>query len=132
VRRVQLRVGTDIVPVARIARLVEQRGDDFLDKWFTSAEIAYCRAKAHPARHLAARFAAKEAVFKAVGGDSDGSVPWHEIEVVTATGGAPSIRLTGTIATSAADQRLDEVQVSLSHCEDYATATAVALVRPDE
>lgn len=129
-RRVQVRIGTDIVPVARFARLVEQRGEEFLDKWFTPVEIAHCRAKAHPARHLAARFAAKEAVFKAVGGDSGGPVPWQEVEVVSATDGSPSIRLTGALADHASRQRLEEVQVSLSHCEDYATATAVALVRP--
>ena len=58
-------------------------------------------------------------------------MPWLEIEVLTATGGAPSIRLTGAMTASASEQRLDEVQVSLSHCEDYATATAVALVDPD-
>ncbi len=129
--RVQVRVGTDIVPVARIARLAAERGDAFLQKWFTPAELAFCRAKAHPEQHLAARFAAKEAVFKAVGGDSEGPVPWHDIEVVNGTGGAPDVRLTGTIAALASDQHLDGVQVSLSHCEDYATATAVAVVDPD-
>jgi holo-[acyl-carrier protein] synthase len=128
---VQVRVGTDIVPVARIARLADERGDAFLEKWFTAAELAHCRAKAHPEQHLAARFAAKEAVFKAVGGDSGGPVPWHDIEVVSRPGGAPGVRLTGAIAVSASDQRLDDVQVSLSHCEEYATATAVALVDDD-
>lgn len=125
--RVQVRVGTDIVPVARIARLAE-RGESFLHKWFTAAELTYCHAKAHPEQHLAARFAAKEAVFKAVGGDSAGPAPWHDIEIVNAPGGAPGVRLTGAIAVAAAEQHLDGIQVSLSHCEDYATATAVALV----
>ena len=124
----QVRVGTDIVPVARIARLADERGDTFLQRWFTAAELAHCRAKAHPEQHLAARFAAKEAVFKAVGGDSAGPVPWHDIEVLSAPGGAPAVRLTGDIAAAAAEQHRDDLQVSLSHCEDYATATAVALV----
>ncbi len=124
----EVRVGTDIVPVARIARLVEQRGDEFLGKWFTHAEIGHCQGKAHPEQHLAARLAAKEAVFKAVGGGSRGAVPWLEIEVVSASGGVPRIHLTGVVAESALRQRLGQVQVSLSHCEDYATATAVALV----
>ena len=126
----QVRVGTDIVPVARFARLAE-RGDAFLRKWFTDAELAHCDAKAHPAQHLAARFAAKEAVFKAVGGDSAGPAPWQDIEIVNAPGGAPGVRLTGAVAVAAAEQRLDGIQVSLSHCEDFATATAVALVDED-
>lgn len=124
----RVRVGTDIVPVDRIARLVEQRGDRFLLRWFTQAEIDHCRAKAHPEQHLAARLAAKEAVFKAVSGDSDGPVPWRDIEVVTRPGGPPEVRLTGTVAASAAQHRVADLQVSLSHCEDYATATAVSLV----
>lgn len=128
--RVQVRVGTDIVPVARIARLAE-RGDAFLHKWFTDAELAHCHARAHPEQHLASRFAAKEAVFKAVGGDSAGPAPWHDIEILSAPGGAPGVRLAGAIAAAAAEQGLGSIQVSLSHCEDYATATAVALVDED-
>ena len=66
-----------------------------------------------------------------MGGDSAGPAPWHDIEILGAPGGAPGVRLTGAIAAAAAQQHLDCLQVSLSHCEDYATATAVALVDDD-
>ena len=71
-----LGAGTDIVSVARMARLVRTGGDRFLHRWFTGAEIAYCTSMARPELHLAARMAAKEAVVKALHGPADGPVPY--------------------------------------------------------
>lgn len=121
------RVGTDIVSVARITRLLEDGGTAFLDRWFTPTEIAYCLAKAVPGRHLAARLAAKEAVLKAALPHWEGPPPWRSIEVVNDERGVPSVRLLGPVAEAAAD--LDEISVSLAHCDDYATATALASLR---
>jgi holo-[acyl-carrier protein] synthase len=122
-------VGTDIVPVARIAALVEASGPRFVQRWFTPLEISYCLAKAEPSRHLAARFAAKEAVVKALP-PWDGPLPWRSIEIVNDARGAPTVRLTGALAEAATSSgvRDDDIVVSLSHCDGY--ATAVALVTP--
>lgn len=124
------RVGTDIVSVARITRLLEDGGTACLERWFTSAEIAYCMSKAVPGRHLAARFAAKEALVKALATRWDGPLPWRSIEIVHDDRGAPSVRLCGPTADAAADIGAQEICVSLSHCDDYATATVIVSVQP--
>jgi len=122
-------VGTDIVPVARIAALMAAAGTRFVQRWFTQAEISYCLAKAEPSRHLAARFAAKEAVVKALP-PWDGPLPWRSVEIVNDARGAPTVRLTGALAEAAARAGVGDgdIVVSLSHCDSY--ATAIALVTP--
>ena len=121
--------GIDIVPVARIDRLIRDRGDGFLRRWFTAAEIEYCTRKAVPSRHFAARFAAKEAVAKVLPGTWDGPLPWPSIEIVHGATGAPSVQLSGRILELANSGGVRDIQVSLSHCDDYATAVAIATVR---
>ena len=120
-----VKVGTDIVPVARIAALIAARGLVFLERWFTPREISYCTAKAVPSRHFAARFAAKEAVVKALPVAWDGPLPWRHIEITNDRGGAPSARLSGGIGQAAASAGAGEITVSLSHCGEYATAVAI-------
>jgi len=118
-------LGTDIVSVARFTRLARTGGPAFLERWFTPAEIDYCSGKAEPGRHLAARFAAKEAVVKALPGPWDGPLPWRRIEIVNDARGAPSVRLDGAVREAARRAGVREVQVSLSHCDEYATAVAL-------
>ena len=120
--------GIDIVPVARIERLIRDSGDGFLRRWFTTAEIEYCNRKAVPSRHFAARFAAKEAVAKVLPGKWDGPLPWPSIEIVHADSGAPSVRLSGRVLELATRVGVRDIQVSLSHCDDFATAVAIASV----
>ena len=90
-------VGTDIVAVGRIAALMRDRGAAFLERWFTAREIDYCSSKAVPSRHFAARFAAKEAVAKALPVAWDGPLPWRSIEIVNDPRGAPSVSLSGAV-----------------------------------
>jgi holo-[acyl-carrier protein] synthase len=118
-------VGTDIVSVARIERLLRERGDRFAHRWFTPAEVDYCVAKAVPSRHFAARFAGKEAVVKALPGIWTGPLPWRSIEILPQPTGAPAVRLYGAFAAAVRAAGVRQVQVSLSHCDDYATATAL-------
>ena len=125
-------VGTDIVPVSRIARLISERDTCFLERWFTAGEINYCRGKAYPERHFAARLAAKEAAFKALGADSGTAVPWQDVAIVESPHGAPTVRLSGQLLALATGLGIDTVQVSLSHCEDYATATAITVAPADK
>lgn len=117
--------GTDIVSVARIARIIETRGARFLNRWFTPDEIAYCSEMAQPNKHFAARLAAKEAVFKALPTPSSGPVPWRCIEIVHDEHGAPAVRLSGVLAELAGEGRVGGIHVSLSHCDEFATAVAV-------
>jgi holo-[acyl-carrier protein] synthase len=118
--------GTDIVSVARIATLIRTRGPAFLERWFTPEEIDYCAGKAEPSRHFAARLAAKEAVVKALPLPWDGPLPWRSIEIVTDGRGAPSVRLGGAVRDAAAQAGVGRITVSMSHCDEYATAIALA------
>jgi len=121
-----LAAGTDIVSVARVAALIEARGATYLDRWFTPGEVDYCSSKAVPSRHFAARLAGKEAVVKSLALPWDGPVPWRSIEIVGRPGGAPAVRLAGRVQERAEALGLRSVQVSLAHCDEYATAVAWA------
>ena len=125
-------VGIDIVAVGRIAALIRDRGPAFLERWFTAHEIDYCSGKAVPSRHFAARFAAKEAVVKALPAAWDGPLPWRSIEIATDHRGVPSVHLSGGILDAATKAGIGEISVSLSHCSEYATAVAVVAVMSDQ
>ena len=116
-------IGTDVVAVARVDRLLRTGGERFVSRWFTDAEASYCQAKAHPAQHFAARLAAKEAVAKALRLSQDRNVPWRDIEIVRGAGGAPGLQLHGEIATLA--PRDAYWHVSMSHTEEQASATVL-------
>jgi holo-[acyl-carrier protein] synthase len=116
-------IGTDIVAVSRVEALSATNDGRFLTRWFTAAELAYCQGKAHPARHLAARLAAKESVAKALRLSRDHRLGWHDIEVTLDPEGAPDIAVHGGLAGEVpAGCRW---HVSLSHSDDHATAVAV-------
>jgi holo-[acyl-carrier protein] synthase len=124
-------VGTDIVGVGRIAALIRDRGAAFVERWFTAREIDYCSGKVVPSRHFAARFAAKEAVVKALPMVWDGPLPWRSIEIVNDPRGVPLVRLSGAILSAATRAGVGEIRVSLSHCDEYATAIALVAVTGD-
>jgi len=121
-------VGTDIVAIPRIVALMNARGAAFLERWFTTREIDYCSRKAVPSRHFAARFAAKEAVVKALPVPWDGPLPWRSIEIIADSRGAPSVILSGAILDAATRAGVGDITTSLSHCDEYATAIALAAV----
>jgi len=117
-----LGIGTDLLDVARMARELAKEGAGLRDTVFTPAEISYCEGKRHPARHFAARFAAKEAFYKALGGAGGA---WREIEVENASTGPPRLVLHGS-AREAADRRgVHAVLLSLSHTDGLAMASVV-------
>ena len=122
-----MRVGTDLVEIARIARLVT-RYEKAEERLFTDAERAYCRGKSRRYEHLAARWAAKEAVGKALGTGVGGAVAWRDVEVVAEAGGRPAIQLHGRARTWAKRHGLIQLEVSLSHTGQLAMAHVVALV----
>ncbi|PKQ27870.1 MAG: holo-[acyl-carrier-protein] synthase [Candidatus Anoxymicrobium japonicum] len=111
-------IGVDIVSVERI-RVAAERSKAFLTRNFSDAELTYCLSQKEKYQHLAARFAAKEAVAKALGA---GMKP-TQVEVVHGPGGAPLARLSGTLQREHPDKRLF---LSLSHDGEYAVAFCVA------
>ena len=113
-------VGVDITDVGRIRKMHERFGARLVGRILSETEAAYCLTRPDPAPHIAARFAAKEAVIKCLGG---GCAP-NEIEVVRALSGKPSVILHGRAANRAAGRR---ILISLSHLENLAAAFAVLL-----
>lgn len=121
-------IGIDLVEVARIAAANEKHGPAFAGRYLTEAERAYCDAQARPEIHQAARFAAKEAVAKALGTGIGGDCGWLDIEIVRdADTGAPGVRLTGAAAAFAKHHGIARVLVSLSHTRETAMAQAMAV-----
>ena len=113
-------VGVNIMEIDRFAASLARR-PRLAERCFTPAEAAYCASKAFPPQHFAARFAAKEAVGKALG---IGMTRWREVEVVRGRG-APTIALHGRYARRAEDLGVDRIHVSLTHGRDAAVAMAV-------
>ncbi len=110
---------------------MRDHGAAFLERWFTAREIDYCSGKAVPSRHFAARFAAKEAVLKALPVAWDGPLPWRSIEIANDPRGVPSVGLSGAILDAATRAGVGEIKVSLSYCGEYATAIALVTVTSD-
>jgi holo-[acyl-carrier protein] synthase len=121
-------IGIDVVEVARIASAIERHGEPFLARLFTADERAYCQARKIPAPHYAARFAAKEAVVKALGTGIGEHAAWTDLQIVNDSVGAPKLVLSGAAAIFARVHGISEIQISLTHARDYAAANAVAVV----
>jgi holo-[acyl-carrier protein] synthase len=119
-----LGLGIDLVEIARIEKSMADFGDKFLNRVFCPAELAYCLGMKHPAQHLAARFAAKEAISKALG-TGIGEVSWTELEIVHTGSGAPQVELHGAAAALAQARGIRQILVSLTHTEFLGAATAV-------
>ena len=94
---------------------------------FTPAEIDYCNGKKRSTEHFAGRWAAKEAIFKALGTGWRGKVQWTDFEIRHDGLGKPVVHVTGTSKDFLIEERIADVLLSLSHCREYATATAIAV-----
>jgi holo-[acyl-carrier protein] synthase len=117
-------IGVDLTPVSRMERAMQNHPGRFEARLFTDGERAYCRRSVNFAQHFAARFAAKEALLKALGVPK--GLSWHELEVVNADDGAPRFELSGEAARAAAALGVRKLHLSLSHAADSAIAMVVA------
>lgn len=117
-------IGVDLVEVDRMRRTLA-RTPTLVERLFTDAERAYCERRRDPTERFAARFAAKEAVMKALGVGL-GAVGWHEVEVVRAESGRPSLALTGRAADLAAELGVVRWHLTMTHTSRVAEAIAVA------
>lgn len=120
-------IGTDIVEILRIAQMIERHADLFLQRVFTAHEIEYCSVRKSATQHYAGRWAAKEAVLKAIGTGWSGGIQWTDVEVRNAQGGQPRIELSGGALAACQELGIREVLISISHCRSHATAFAVAV-----
>lgn len=117
-----IRCGTDIIEISRVKKVIETNEDRFLNRMYTDSEILYSESKkSQKYQHYAARFAAKEAVYKVISDKIDlEKFLWKDIEVVNEKSGKPSVKLHINV------EGLKEIDISLSHCKEYAVASVVA------
>lgn len=117
--------GIDIVEISRIKNAAIKWKGKFLKKVFTDKEIAYSKERTYSYQHLAARFAAKEAVLKAFGNGLSKRVEWTEIEIWNEKSGRPIVKLYGHLKQMREDRRIEDIIISLSHTRTYAVASAI-------
>ena len=118
--------GTDIIEINRIKESIETLGDSFKNKIYTEKEIEYCESKKNAKyQHYAARFAAKEAVFKAVSEllADKYEISWKDAEVVNDINGKPRI----TIFNSKLNEKIENIDISISHCKEYAVSNVIVV-----
>lgn len=128
----KITTGVDIIEVERIKDAIDNMGKNFLDKVYTKNEIEYCNnSKVMKYQHFAGRFAAKEAVFKAISEYVDKTVDnmWKKIEIINLESGKPAVNVDNLrdIAGKTADISLVDIDISISHIKDCAVASAVAV-----
>jgi holo-[acyl-carrier protein] synthase len=119
-------IGLDVVDIPRFAGVYERFGEKFLRRVFTDAERVYCGKRTEPLNCYAGRFAAKEAVFKAIGGGTGPPIPLRDVEIAM-DGRRPTARLRGTAERLARERGITEVLVTISHDAGVAAAAAVAV-----
>ena len=129
----KIRTGIDIIEVERIKDAIEELGESFLNRIFTENEIEYCnKSKITKYQHYAARFAVKEAVFKAISEFINGreDAIWKNIEILNSDSGKPCVnveKLTEIIKNNADNMQIKDVDISISHIKDYAIANVVVV-----
>lgn len=122
-------IGTDIIECPRIGRMIEQHGELFLRRVYTEREIGYCQARKHAIEHFAGRWAAKEAILKAIGTGWSKGICWTDLEIRNLASGAPQVMMRGGAKDAAVERGIGDILISISHCRTYATAYALALGR---
>ena len=122
-----LGIGTDIVECLRIAQMIERHGELFINRVYTPQEIRYCQSRKQATQHFAGRWAAKEAILKALGTGWRRGISWRDIEVRNDPMGRPVVGLRGGARDIVEQRGIREMLVSISHCRSHATAYALAL-----
>ncbi len=120
-------IGTDIVECLRIAQMIERHGELFINRVYTPHEIRYCQSRRQATQHFAGRWAAKEAVLKALGTGWRKGISWRDIEIRNQPGGKPVVGLRGGARDVVEQLHIREMLISISHCRSHATAYAIAL-----
>lgn len=121
----KIKTGVDIIEIERVKKSIEETEGKFCEKVFTQKEIEYCESKkAQKYQHYAARFAAKEAVFKAISFSlsSKYDIGWKDIEILNDENGRPYVNILNQ------NIKFDDIDISISHCKEYAVASVIFTV----
>jgi holo-[acyl-carrier protein] synthase len=117
-------IGTDMIRVERMEKLVAD-GKPFLETLFTEREMDYCETKARKSEHYAARYAAKEAILKALGSGYRKGLAFSEIEIINDELGKPQVYLQGEVKKTFDSHQIRQISISLSHIEEIAIAVVI-------
>jgi holo-[acyl-carrier protein] synthase len=118
-------IGSDMMEISQMKREISRNGQRLEKEIFTDKELRYCQSKRYPERHLAARFAAKEALFKALSTGKQSGMLWQDIEIQNVDNGKPLVRLSGQTKKIAKIRKVKKIFVSLSHTQKLAMASVV-------
>ena len=118
--------GVDVVEIGRIREMIQRHGEHFLQRCFTAGEADYCREHHDATIHFAGRFAAKEAIVKALGTGFRGRIAWTDMEILPDSKGKPVLRLAGHTATLSERAGITAWHISISHTAHTAFASAIA------
>lgn len=116
-------IGIDIIEIERIKKSIEKFDEIFLNKIFTQTELDYCQSKKNKYQHYAARFAAKEAIAKALATGWSKGFRWKDIDIYNEKSGMPNVRLSGNLETFLGDDK--SLKITMSHSEHYVTCFAI-------
>lgn len=119
--------GIDIVDIARVRKIAAEHGEKLKNRVFTEEEIAYCDSRPNPERHFAGKWAAKEAVVKALGTGWAHEVLYKNIEIINDSYGKPVVRLNGKAETISRTKSIDRISISIAHEDAFAVAVAVGI-----
>ena len=125
-------IGTDITECLRIARMIERHGELFIGRIYTAHEIQYCQSRRQATQHFTGRWAAKEAILKALGTGWVKGISWRDVEILNESSGQPVVELRGGAKDVARGLGITKMLVSISHCHTHATAYAIAVGEGDE
>lgn len=121
----KIRTGVDIIEIERVKNSIEETGGKFCEKVYTKREIEYCESKKiQKYQHYAARFSAKEAIFKAISLDLKNKydIDWKDIEILNNESGRPYVNILKQ------DIEINSIDISISHCKEYAVASVIAVL----
>ncbi len=116
-------IGIDIIEIERIKKSVDEYGDRYLQKVYTPDELKYCLAKKNKYQHLAARFAAKEAIYKAISSNWNSEMSWQDMEIINAPNGMPEVKFKGNLEKFLSNEK--SLKISMSHSRDYVACVAI-------
>src|SRR5262245_43134178 len=119
-------IGTQVMECARVRKLIDRHGETFLRQVYTPQEVRSCNDKTHSTEQFTAIWAAKEAVFRALGTTWRRGMAWTDVEVVCENGGPAQVVVTGSTRELLAARGVGPILLTMAHCRTFATATAIA------
>jgi holo-[acyl-carrier protein] synthase len=125
-------LGTDITECLRIARMIDRHGELFIERVYTPEEITYCQSRKQSTQHFTGRWAAKEAILKAIGTGWRKGISWRDMEVRNDQLGKPVVAVRGGVRDVCEQLGVHEILVTISHCRTHATAVAIAVGKKKE